>query len=198
MYAHVEVIIGRGHTSTVDWWTYGILLYEMRFGRTPFRGRNQDDTFSRVLDSTVKFPEDVIASKDLKTLIRKLLHKDPKKRLGGQYGASEIKDHSFFKSVSWALIRNQTPPIVPKVSHPLDTQNFRNLPDTDTDLLEDGIDSMDLDDSNPFRDFKSGLCSRGSASSVDLLVCCVLAYVCVRVCVCVCVGWLVCLLVCRV
>jgi len=154
-YIAPEVIIGRGHTSTVDWWTYGILLYEMRFGRTPFRGRNQDDTFSRVLDNSVKFPEDVIASKDLKSLVRKLLHKDPKKRLGGQHGASEIKEHPFFKSVNWALIRNETPPIIPKVSHSLDTSNFRNLPDIEEDLLEDGIDSMELDDSNPFRDFKS-------------------------------------------
>jgi protein-serine/threonine kinase len=47
-YLAPEVIIGRGHGASVDWWTLGILMYEMLYGTTPFRGRNQTDTFKRI------------------------------------------------------------------------------------------------------------------------------------------------------
>jgi len=115
-YIAPEVIEGFGHTSSVDWWTFGILLYEMLYGFTPFRGRTRDDTFSHILHSgSPKFPDEPPASKEIKNLIKRLLDKDPRKRLGSEHGAADIKEHPFFKGkVNWALIRNQKPPIVPE------------------------------------------------------------------------------------
>lgn len=116
-YIAPEVIRGNGHTSAVDWWTLGILLYEMLFGTTPFKGENRNDTFANILKKDVAFtntgsaPQPVSSS--CKSVIRKLLIKDENKRLGSRAGASDIKAHPFFKNTQWALLRNQTPPIVP-------------------------------------------------------------------------------------
>jgi protein-serine/threonine kinase len=56
-YIAPEVIKGNGHTSAVDWWTLGILIYEMLFGTTPFKGKNRNATFANILRDEVPFPE---------------------------------------------------------------------------------------------------------------------------------------------
>ena len=56
-YIAPEVIKGCGHTSAVDWWTLGILVYEMLFGTTPFKGKNRNATFANILRDDVPFPE---------------------------------------------------------------------------------------------------------------------------------------------
>ena len=56
-YIAPEVIKGNGHTSAVDWWTLGILVYEMLYGTTPFKGKNRNATFSNILRDDVPFPE---------------------------------------------------------------------------------------------------------------------------------------------
>jgi len=74
-YLAPEVINGDNQSSSVDWWTFGILLYEMVFGSTPFRGKSQNDTFSQILETELKYPETHIypVSSACKSLIRKLL-----------------------------------------------------------------------------------------------------------------------------
>ncbi|EEB09522.1 AGC/RSK protein kinase Ppk14 [Schizosaccharomyces japonicus yFS275] len=126
-YIAPEVIKGCGHTSAVDWWTLGILLYEMIFATTPFKGKNRNMTFSNILHKDVVFPEYSDApniSNVCKSLIRKLLVKDENDRLGSKAGASDVKMHSFFKDVQWALLRHIQPPIIPKL---IDT-DARGLP----------------------------------------------------------------------
>ncbi|UZJ54980.1 hypothetical protein CBS101457_004300 [Exobasidium rhododendri] len=124
-YIAPEVIKGCGHTSAVDWWTLGILIYEMIFATTPFKGSSRNATFSNVLRNEVAFPESVPISSFGKSLIRKLLIKDELKRMGSQSGASEVKTHKWFTPISWGLLRNLTPPIVPAYSNGLDAINFR-------------------------------------------------------------------------
>ena len=95
----------------MDWWTLGIFLYELLFGTTPFKGSSHAETLTNILKEEVKFPK----SDDLghaRDLIKRLLIKDPSKRLGSTKGATEIKLHPFFRSVNWALIRCTTPPQV--------------------------------------------------------------------------------------
>lgn len=126
-YIAPEVIKGCGHTSAVDWWTLGILIYEMIFATTPFKGSSRNQTFSNVLRNEVQFPEGIPISSFGKSLIRKLLIKEEAKRLGSQSGASEVKQHKWFGPISWGLLRNLTPPIVPASSNGLDAINFRNV-----------------------------------------------------------------------
>lgn len=56
-YIAPEVIQGYGQSSSVDWWTFGILMYEMLYGFTPYRGASQDDTFNQILSGDIRFPE---------------------------------------------------------------------------------------------------------------------------------------------
>ncbi|OMJ28019.1 Serine/threonine-protein kinase nrc-2 [Smittium culicis] len=115
-YIAPEVIRGIGHTSAVDWWTLGILIYEMLFGITPFKGSNRNSTFRNILKTEVSFPhppKHQAISNKCKSLIRSLLAKQDTNRLGRKGGASDIKSNSWFKDLTWALLRNTTPPIVP-------------------------------------------------------------------------------------
>lgn len=116
-YLAPEIIRGDGHGSAVDWWTFGIFLYELLHGRTPFKGNGNRETLFNVVGQSLKFPEGPAISFAAKDLIRDLLVKDPQKRLGYKRGATEIKQHPFFASVNWALIRSSSPPEIPK---PLD------------------------------------------------------------------------------
>ncbi|KAK9424643.1 putative Serine/threonine-protein kinase nrc-2 [Seiridium unicorne] len=129
-YIAPEVIKGSGHTSAVDWWTLGILIYEMLYGTTPFKGKNRNATFANILREEIPFPEHTGApqiSNLCKSLIRKLLIKDETRRLGSRAGASDIKAHPFFRTTQWALIRHMAPPIVPNASKDNETINFRNV-----------------------------------------------------------------------
>nr|AML78460.1 putative LOV domain-containing protein [Euphorbia mesembryanthemifolia] len=104
-YIAPEIISGAGHTSAVDWWALGILMYEMLYGYTPFRGKTRQKTFANILHKDLKFPGSRQVSLQAKQLMYRLLHRDPKTRLGSREGANEIKRHPFFKGVNWALVR---------------------------------------------------------------------------------------------
>nr|AHZ63924.1 phototropin [Nephroselmis olivacea] len=112
-YLSPEVINAEGHGACVDWWTFGIFMYELVFGFTPFRGSKRENTFKNVMTRVLEFPETPKVSTECKELITSLLVKDPKQRLGSARGAEEIKAHPFFAGMNWALLRNQKPPIDP-------------------------------------------------------------------------------------
>lgn len=119
-YLAPEIIRGDGHGSSVDWWTFGIFMFELIYGRTPFKGNGNRETLFNVVGQSLKFPEGFTVSFAAKDLIRGLLIKDPQKRLGFKRGATEIKQHPFFENVNWALIRSMSPPEVPKPLADLD------------------------------------------------------------------------------
>ncbi|XP_038887844.1 phototropin-2-like isoform X3 [Benincasa hispida] len=109
-YIAPEIIKGAGHSSSIDWWTLGILLYEMLYGRTPFKGKNRKKTFANILFKDLTFPLSIRASLAAKQLIDALLQRDPARRLGSSNGADEIKRHPFFRQINWPKIRTMTPP----------------------------------------------------------------------------------------
>ncbi|PKA48519.1 Phototropin-1A [Apostasia shenzhenica] len=109
-YIAPEIITGAGHSSAVDWWALGILLYEMLYGYTPFRGKTRQKTFANILQKDLKFPRSFSVSLPARQLMYRLLHRDPKNRLGSREGANEIKHHPFFHGIDWALIRCMRPP----------------------------------------------------------------------------------------
>ncbi|KAK4111259.1 Serine/threonine-protein kinase nrc-2 [Canariomyces notabilis] len=160
-YIAPEVIKGSGHTSAVDWWTLGILIYEMLYGTTPFKGKNRNATFANILREDIPFPDHAGApqiSNLCKSLIRKLLIKDENRRLGARAGASDIKSHPFFRTTQWALIRHMKPPIIPNQGRGIDTINFRNVKESE---------SVDISGSRPMSNVKgvpldSGLATPGA------------------------------------
>lgn len=113
-YLAPEIIKGEGHGSAVDWWTLGIFLYELLYGRTPFKGPGNEDTLANVVSQCLKFPASPTVSSHARDLIRRLLQKEPENRLGAMRGAAEIKQHPFFEGLNWALIRCSTPPEMPR------------------------------------------------------------------------------------
>ncbi|THU70499.1 hypothetical protein C4D60_Mb08t25660 [Musa balbisiana] len=123
-YLAPEIIKGEGHGSAVDWWTFGIFLYELLFGKTPFKGSGNRATLFNVVGQPLRFPEFPVVSFAARDLIRGLLVKDPQHRLAYKRGATEIKQHPFFEGINWALIRCASPPEIPKpfeIARPLGT-----------------------------------------------------------------------------
>lgn len=84
----------------------GIFIYEMLYGKTPFRGRNRQRTFTNILMKELAFPVTPEVSLEAKLLIKDLLARDPNERLGAAKGASEIKEHPWFADIHWPLIRD--------------------------------------------------------------------------------------------
>ncbi|CAK7343400.1 unnamed protein product [Dovyalis caffra] len=127
-YLAPEIIKGEGHGAAVDWWTFGVFLYELLYGITPFKGSGNEETLANVVSESLKFPDSPLVSFQARDLISGLLVKEPENRLGTQKGAAEIKQHPFFEGLNWALIRCAIPPEVPDLydfgvsEHEKDTQ----------------------------------------------------------------------------
>eukprot|EP01135_Chromosphaera_perkinsii_P003729 Nk52_evm47s252 gene=Nk52_evmTU47s252 len=158
-YMAPEIITQRGHGKEVDWWSLGILIFELLTGSTPFYAESEDGTNSpkdilfRVVQSPPHIPD--FLSNEAANLIKQLLEKSPKDRLGsGPEGVDNIKNHPFFKGLCWedVLAKRVVPPIIPVLSHEGDTRNF----DTDfTDLPP--IDSPLPPEPNLSQGMKPGL-----------------------------------------
>lgn len=131
-YVAPEVAAGGSHGSAVDWWAYGIFLYELIYGRTPFVGPTNEVTLRSIVKQPLNFPSATspvgpteAAARDL---IAGLLVKDPSARLGSRRGAADVKAHSFFKGINFALLRSYRPPIVPGLNRS-NSGNDRQKPD---------------------------------------------------------------------
>lgn len=98
-YIAPELLENQGYTKTVDWWTLGVLLYEMMTGLPPFYDENVNTMYQRILRDPLRFPEEM--GIEAKSVMAGLLQRDPTRRLGNG-GADEIKRHPFFaKHIDW-------------------------------------------------------------------------------------------------
>ncbi|GFP78707.1 serine/threonine-protein kinase wag1 [Phtheirospermum japonicum] len=117
-YLAPELVSGGGHGNGVDWWAFGVLIYELLYGTTPFKGGSKESTLRRIASSReVRFhvaegEREEAGMGDARDLIQKLLVKDPRRRLGCARGATDIKRHPFFDGIKWPLIRTYRPPEV--------------------------------------------------------------------------------------
>jgi len=101
-YVAPEVIDGTKQTSAVDWWSFGILLFQLLFGETPFRDIDMESTFEKIKKSELRFPNSRPLSRECKSLVRSLLARKASERLGAN-GAKEVMAHPFFRGVDWRL-----------------------------------------------------------------------------------------------
>ncbi|MQL95893.1 hypothetical protein Taro_028568 [Colocasia esculenta] len=114
-YLAPEVASGECHGAAVDWWAFGIFLYELLYGRTPFKGSSKESTLRNIRTRPLHFPAsgagaDSAGYAAARDLITRLLVRDPRERLGSARGAAELKRHPFFEGVDWPLIRCYEPP----------------------------------------------------------------------------------------
>jgi len=144
-YLAPEIVTGQGHGKGVDWWTLGILIYEMLASFPPFFDDEPIETYKKIIKCRIKFPR--YFSQEAKELIRGLLRSKPVKRLGVlKGGADRIRQHTWFSDFSWeALVEGKArPPIIPKVRGPDDIRNFEQIDE------EDDKDCKEVDPKDDF------------------------------------------------
>ncbi|PYH89148.1 putative serine/threonine protein kinase [Aspergillus ellipticus CBS 707.79] len=124
-YLAPELLLGNGYAKTVDWWTLGVLLYEMLTGLPPFYDENTNDMYRKILQEPLTFPSTDIVPPAARDLLTRLLDRDPQRRLGAN-GAAEIKSHHFFANIDWRklLQRKYEPSFRPNVLGARDITNF--------------------------------------------------------------------------
>lgn len=107
-YVAPEMLSGAAYDHSVDLWAFGILLYEILCGRTPFYSKDRDAVYDKIEKAPLRFPRHLSA--DVVSLIRGLLDRNPKTRLGlGSRGITAIKEHAWFRDVDWAQAFNRAP-----------------------------------------------------------------------------------------
>ncbi|XP_066104131.1 ribosomal protein S6 kinase alpha-2 isoform X2 [Saccopteryx bilineata] len=124
-YMAPEVVNRRGHTQSADWWSFGVLMFEMLTGSLPFQGKDRKETMALILKAKLGMPQ--FLSAEAQSLLRALFKRNPCNRLGaGSDGVEEIKRHPFFVTIDWnKLYRKEIkPPFKPAVGRPEDTFHF--------------------------------------------------------------------------
>ena len=133
-YLAPEIISNKGHNIGADWWTLGILLYEMLVGHPPFVAENQMETYHKIMRGKYKMPANF--PRPAKAILSQFLTHNPAGRLGcWKGGTRDVTTHEFFRAIAWNDLEAKKIKMayVPKITNPLDTSNFDDYPDADPD-----------------------------------------------------------------
>ncbi|KAH0943479.1 hypothetical protein HID58_003116 [Brassica napus] len=125
-YLAPEILLGTGHGATADWWSVGIILFELIVGIPPFNAEHPQQIFDNILNRNIPWPhvpEEMSA--EAHDIIDRFLTEDPHLRLGAR-GAAEVKQHSFFKDINWDTLARQKAAFVPASESAIDTSYFRS------------------------------------------------------------------------
>ncbi|KAI4165501.1 MAG: hypothetical protein LQ342_000911 [Letrouitia transgressa] len=120
-----EILLDKKYGRAVDWWAFGVLIYQMLLQQSPFRGEDEDEIYDAILADEPLYP--IHMPRDSVSILQKLLTREPELRLGsGPTDAQEIMSHAFFRNINWDDFRDKKvpPPFQPQISNPTDTSNF--------------------------------------------------------------------------
>lgn len=125
-YLAPEVLLDeQGYTKMVDFWSLGVLVFEMCCGWSPFYAEDTQQMYKNIAFGKVRFPRDALSAEG-RNFVKGLLNRNPKHRLGAKGDAKELMEHPFFHDIDWeALARKEViPPFKPKLKSEADTSNF--------------------------------------------------------------------------
>ncbi|XP_077999493.1 cGMP-dependent protein kinase 1-like isoform X1 [Glandiceps talaboti] len=147
-YVAPEIILNKGHDLSADYWSLGILMYELLTGSPPFSGADPMKTYNLILKGMdmVEFPRKM--TRNAINMIKRLCRDNPTERLGYQKGGiKDIQKHKWFEGFNWDGLRKKTvtPPIIPNVRSPTDTANFDDYPEDDEPPPPDDMTGWDRD-----------------------------------------------------
>jgi len=158
-YLAPEILSADGYGKTIDWWTLGVLLYEMLAGLPPFYDENTDEMYKKILNDPLVFGPEF--GSEARSILTCLLTRDPSRRLGVR-GAEEIKKHPFFeKHIDFKKLLEKKihPPFKPSVASPVDVSNFDTV-FTEEDPIDSFVEDSNL--SKTMQDQFSGFSYNGS------------------------------------
>jgi serine/threonine protein kinase len=141
-YLAPEVLLGTGHSFSVDWWALGVIVFEFLTGIPPFNDETEQNIFENILNRKIPWeyiPDEV--SMEARDFIDRLLCLKTEDRLGA-HGAAEVKAHPWFKNIVWDTLRQQEPPFKPNLEDEEDTSYF------DDERIQEGHWSITLDDND--------------------------------------------------
>ncbi|XPS73511.1 Non-specific serine/threonine protein kinase [Ascochyta lentis] len=125
-YLAPEVLLDEhGYTKMVDFWSLGVLVFEMCCGWSPFYAEDTQQMYKNIAFGKVRFPRDALSTEG-RNFVKGLLNRNPKHRLGATRDALELKEHPFFADIDWDALskKNVVPPFKPKLKGELDVSNF--------------------------------------------------------------------------
>ncbi|GAA5985737.1 hypothetical protein JCM10908_007091 [Rhodotorula pacifica] len=149
-----EIILEQRYGRAVDWWAFGVLIYEMLLGQSPFRGDDEEEIFDAILEDEPLYP--IHMPKDSVSILTRLLTKDPTRRLGAtEADAAEIKSHLFFKDTNWDdVFHKRIPaPFYPNITSATDTSNFDAEFTSEQPTLTPVHSTLSAQDQNEFGGF---------------------------------------------
>ena len=131
-YIAPEVFKQKGYGQEIDWWSLGVIMFEMMIGYPPFYSDSSTETCKKILDweNNLEIRKEANISKEAVDILKKLIN-DPEKRLG-RNGAEEVKQHPYFKNVNWKHVKETLiPPFIPDLKGPFDTKYFDEYEETE-------------------------------------------------------------------
>ncbi|KAL8713009.1 MAG: hypothetical protein Q9220_002869 [cf. Caloplaca sp. 1 TL-2023] len=120
-----EILLDKKYGRAVDWWAFGVLIYQMLLQQSPFRGEDEDEIYDAILADEPLYP--IHMPRDSVSILQKLLMREPELRLGsGPTDAQEIMSHAFFRNINWDEFSEKKvpPPFIPQITNATDTSNF--------------------------------------------------------------------------
>lgn len=120
-----QILLDKKYGRAVDWWAFGVLIYQMLLQQSPFRGEDEDEIYDSILADEPLYP--IHMPRDSVSILQKLLTREPDQRLGsGPTDAQEIMSQPFFRNINWddILHKRVQPPFIPTIRNATDTSNF--------------------------------------------------------------------------